>query len=65
MKLLDLLSILLVPGLALGSVVPSAAPGSELEAGLAISSLNRRTSSNKCAADVRTRSRVTVPPRTR
>ncbi|KAK3361111.1 hypothetical protein B0T24DRAFT_114445 [Lasiosphaeria ovina] len=56
MKLLGLLSTLLVSGIALGSVVPVAVPGSELEEGLADAALNRlmrRTcTSNNCAREV-------------
>jgi hypothetical protein len=41
MKLITLLTALLVPGLALGTPVQSAAPGSELEAGLAAGAVDR------------------------
>ncbi|OIW30412.1 hypothetical protein CONLIGDRAFT_668434 [Coniochaeta ligniaria NRRL 30616] len=56
MKLHTLLTTLLVPGFALGTPVQSAAPGSELEAGLAAGAVDRLMrrgcTSNNCARAV-------------
>ena len=52
MKLLVLFQTLLVPGLALGSVVQNAVAGSEYEAGLEEATLNRLMRRG-CTANVR------------